>query len=111
MARYFVQPGLNVGQTKIVESSSIWNDEDFFGKALQIGALVAKFALKLLKKNTDDLNQLRKLGLNLLVQDVQEQHFDEEMKAIRNGQDISGTSNLLQLYLFIDDDGLLKVGG
>ena len=28
----------------------------FFGKALRIGAFVAKFALKLLKKNTDDRN-------------------------------------------------------
>ena len=89
MARYFVQPRLNVGQTKRAESSSIWNDEDI---------LVKRYKLeKLLKKNTDDRNQLRKLGLNLLARDVQEQHFDEEMKAIRNGQDISGTSNLLQL--------------
>ena len=33
------------------------------------------------------------------------------MKAISNGQDISRTSKLLQLYPFIDDDGLLKIGG
>ena len=82
-----------------------------FGKALCIEVLVAKFALKLLKKNTDEHTQLRKLGLNLLVRNFQEQHFDEEMKAIRNGQDTSRTSNLLQLYLFIDDNRLLKVGG
>ena len=39
-----------------------------FAKALRIGVLVAKFALKILKKNTtDDRNRLRKFGLNLLV--------------------------------------------
>ena len=48
-----------------------------FGKILRIGALVAKFALNFLNKNTEDFNQLRKLRLNLLVRDVQGQHFDE----------------------------------
>ena len=69
-----------------------------FGKALRIGALVAKFALELLKKNTDDRNQLRRLGLNLLVRDVQEQHLDKK-KQIKNKiqkQWIRGSINQLQ---------------
>ena len=80
-----------------------------FAKALRIGVLVTKIALKLLKKNIDYCNQLRKLGVDLFDRDNQEQHFDEELKEIRNRQDFSRKSNLLQVYIFIDDDGLLKV--
>ena len=60
---------------------------------------------------TDDCNQLKKLGRNLLVPDIQEQHFDEEIKTVRNRQDISRTSSLFWLYPFIDIDCLLKVDG
>ena len=66
-----------------------------FGKALLIGALVAKFDLKPLKKNTDDRNQLRRLGLNRLVRDVHEQHFDKETKTdLKQKQWISGIHQL-----------------
>ena len=60
-----------------------------FGKALRIGALVAKFALKLLKKS-GDRNQLQKRGLNLFVRNVQEQLFDEELKAVRKDKTLAG---------------------
>ena len=68
-----------------------------------------ELALKLLKKNTVDCNQLQKLGWSLLVRDIQEQNFDENMKAIRNRQDVSRTSSLFWLYPFIDNDCLLNV--
>ena len=50
-----------------------------FGKFLLIEALYAKFALYFLKHNIGDRKYLRKLIIILLLQDVQQWHFDEEM--------------------------------
>ena len=60
-------------------------------------------------KNTHDRNQHQKLGLNLLLQDFQEQQFEGERKPIRNGQDFSRKSSL-SVVGHQAEDGLLKIG-
>ena len=55
-----------------------------FGKALRIGALVAKFALKLLKKSAS------KARPEPSCTKRQEQLFDEELKAVRKDETLAG---------------------
>ena len=46
-----------------------------------------------------------------IIKDVQHEAFDAEMKAIRNGDPVSAKSKLSSLNPFINNDGILCVGG
>ncbi|XP_076659884.1 uncharacterized protein LOC143363167 [Halictus rubicundus] len=45
------------------------------------------------------------------VRHVQGSHFELELGALRTGQPISGKSSIARLTPFLDEDGLLRVGG
>lgn len=55
-----------------------------------------------------DVNEYR-LSKQAIVKHVQCFHFHDDIKCIKNGKTVK--SNLKKLCLFIDSDGLLRVGG
>ena len=42
---------------------------------------------------------------------IQEQHFKQEISALRNGLELPRSSSLIPLHPILDQDGLLRVGG
>lgn len=46
-----------------------------------------------------------------LVSHIQAIHFAEEISALQAGRNLKNTSRLIQLHPFLDDRGLLRVGG
>ena len=49
--------------------------------------------------------------MQTLLQEAQRQCFHKEIQALTKGQRISNKSNLLRLTPFLDEDGIIKVGG
>ena len=47
----------------------------------------------------------------MLVRDVQKQNYIDEIDKLQKSQSISRESIILQLYPFIDEEKVLKVGG
>lgn len=50
-------------------------------------------------------------AFSLLIKLMQEQEFPDELKSLRLKQRLSNTSQLLSLNLFVDKDGIIRVGG
>lgn len=50
-------------------------------------------------------------SLNVLCREIQKQAFNEEYNSLLNKREISKSSNLLTLTPFLDENGLIRVGG
>ena len=64
--------------------------------------------------NTDgpiaDINLLQK-GQTAVIKLYQKEEFQKEISTLENGRAISSKNSIFKLYLFLDNDGVLKVGG
>ena len=81
-----------------------------FDKAIRVAKQVLKFAYVLLKKPIER-KEFKRQALNMLVRDVQKQNYIDEIDKLQKSQSISRKSRILQLYPFIDEERVLKVGG
>ena len=66
------------------------------------------------KANTDDLNvdmNLLQKGETAVIRLNQRRAFQKQISALKNGKTISGQSNIYKLDPFLDNDGVLRVGG
>ena len=79
-------------------------------KAIRVAKQVLKFAYILLKKPIER-KEFKRQALNMLVRDVQKQNYIDEIDKLQKSQSISRKSRILQLYPFIDEERVLKVGG
>ena len=50
-------------------------------------------------------------AIHIHVRQEQERHFARDIQLIRSGKQAAVTPSLLQLAHFLDDQGLLRVGG
>ena len=46
-----------------------------------------------------------------VIKSVQQRHFKEEIMALHNGNSLKSSSKIVKLDPFLDQDGILKVGG
>ena len=64
--------------------------------------------------NTDgpvaDINLLQK-GQTVVIKLYQKEEFQKEISTLENGRAISSKNSIFKLDLFLDNDGVLKVGG
>ena len=66
------------------------------------------------KANTDDPNvdmNLLQKGETAVIRLYQRRAFQKEISALKNGKTISGQSSIYKLDPFLDNDGVLRVGG
>ena len=52
-----------------------------------------------------------KIAEKEVIKSVQQRHFKEEIMALHNGNSLKSSSKIGKLDLFLDQDGMLKVGG
>ena len=57
--------------------------------------------------NLEDLKRAEKE----VIKSVQQRHFKEEIMALHNGNSLKSSSKIVKLDPFLDQDGILKVGG
>lgn len=68
--------------------------------------------MKRLKHNTGDINITeRRKALNSLIKIVQHQSYSKEIAELRKSKSIYHNSSIASLAPFLDEDGLLRVGG
>ena len=79
-------------------------------KAIRVAKQFLKFAYILLKKPIER-KEFKRQALNMLGRDVQKQNYIDEIDKLQKSQSISRKSRILQLYPFIDEERVLKVGG
>ena len=72
---------------------------------------------RLLLKNRDlrkrfsiCIDELKEAEFNL-VEFIQRDAFPHEMQLIRSGQNVKPTSSLIRLSPYVDDHGIMRVGG
>lgn len=87
---------------EISERYSSWN---------KLKAITA-YALRFKTKNKGPLTvaELR-LASETLIRKLQQECFHDEIHALSNGKQLNKTSKLLSLNVFLDEKGLLRVGG
>ena len=71
---------------------------------------VLKFVMKLSRKVYKH-NGARKKALNCIVRQVQKGAFSDDIQNLKIHSSVPKVSKILQLYPFIDENGVLKVGG
>ncbi|XP_075162761.1 uncharacterized protein LOC142235393 [Haematobia irritans] len=87
-----------------------------YSKALRVMAYVYRF-ISLLRRKFDSaadakisFNELQVVKRKLIII-TQKVYFPEEYLNLTNGQPINSSSSLLNLHPFVDEDGLIRVGG
>ena len=81
-----------------------------FEKAIRITKFVIKFIRKIRKQVIEEV-EYRKIALNHLIKQVQHSYYSQEIKDLENKQSVAKESKIVQLYPFLDENKLLKVGG
>ncbi|XP_018374271.1 PREDICTED: uncharacterized protein LOC108768369 [Trachymyrmex cornetzi] len=105
-------------------TSELFERYSSFTKLSRVVAYILRFFHKLRFKVKPSATSQLTLGTTLsilpdeihhakqvLVKMVQKSYFKNELKLLSNQQNISKTSSLLRLNPFIDDSGILRVGG
>ncbi|GBM60618.1 hypothetical protein AVEN_209539-1 [Araneus ventricosus] len=91
---------------------SIIND---YTKFIRIVSYVFKFAANCRFPESNKFGPVkadeRVRAENSLIRMVQEGNFQEEIKDLKRGKSVSNKSKLSSLNVFIDENGILKVGG
>ncbi|CAL8136776.1 unnamed protein product [Orchesella dallaii] len=83
-------------------------------KLQRVTAYILRFykAVKSKSKMTGSLSTVElSCAHDVLVKLVQQQHFGKEISVLKLGQVVSATSPLRSLYPFIDQQGIMRVGG
>ena len=84
-------------------------------KIFRIMAWMRRFANNCQKKKKKLVNFLKpdeiKTASILIIKDVQQSEFDEEIEDLQNKREIEKESKLHQFKPFLDDDGIMRVGG
>ena len=71
---------------------------------------VLKSVMKVSRKVREH-NAARKEALNCIVRQVQKEAIFDDIQSLNINNSVQKVSKILQLYLFIDENGILKVGG
>ncbi|XP_041451926.1 uncharacterized protein LOC121405330 [Drosophila obscura] len=80
-----------------------------FGVMMRIFGYVHKFVSK--KRSLDLSSEDLRKGSHLLCRIVQRAHLHPEYRALRKGNCVESSSSIISLSPFIDDVGLIRVGG
>ena len=80
---------------------------------IRVIAHCARFVKKLRREDVAPFITARdyKLSLQLIIRLHQKKHFHDEIQSLQKGVQINKKSRLLQLTPFLDNDGLMRVGG
>ncbi|KAI8116952.1 hypothetical protein CVS40_11069 [Lucilia cuprina] len=96
------------------ESNDIFgkiNHRNNFNVLQNIVAYVHKFIHVIRKRDKKHFIYFRKLALKTIVKNIQEKHFSDDLKCLKSDKKLAKSSNLITLYPFVDNDGLIRVGG
>ncbi|XP_026744656.1 uncharacterized protein LOC113505989 [Trichoplusia ni] len=99
----------HLSTTKTV-TIDFWDRFSRWDRMIRVLSYCYRFASK--QKNYNPLSCMEiKLTTKRILMIVQQQEFEEELKTIRNNQSLKKNNKLSSLDPFIDEDGLLRVGG
>lgn len=96
---------LNRDDTYIPQASS-------FGRLRRIIAYVIRFTKKCRGDKIDGhlkLHEIRDATM-CIERYIQQQYFNEEMQALKNGRNVSSSSKIKALCVFLDENNLIRVG-
>ena len=80
-----------------------------FEKAIRKTKLVINFIHKIRKQVIEV--EYHKIALNHLIRQVRHSYYSQEIKDLDNKQSVATESKIVQLYPFLDENKLPKVGG
>jgi len=90
------------------------NHSNSFNKLQRIVAYVLRFAYRASPLQTDGINlSIEEIARSrkFIIKTMQQEEFKEEIKLLSHGTEVHKTSPLKGLAPFIDDQGLIRVGG
>lgn len=107
-----VVPLIEVKETRafnhIIKSKHFFEKYSSIDKATRVMAYVLRFKPK--QRGHLTINEIKK-ALMVILKLVQRDHFQEEIKQLSQNKDMQGKSNLRALNPFLNDDGIIRVGG
>ncbi|CAG2235661.1 unnamed protein product [Mytilus edulis] len=104
-----------LARTHRIERFSVWKILVNTFRRLKIFAKTFQkdkiFAKTFQKDKTDDLSTSYNASANFIISNIQSEVFSTEINCIRNKLPLPKTSRIQNLNLFIDDIGMLRLGG
>ncbi|KAK2575256.1 hypothetical protein KPH14_012780 [Odynerus spinipes] len=100
----------------VINDFNIFERFSSYHKLIRVCAFMMRFINHLRKRSSKietqclSSNELRG-ATKILVKLVQQEAFSEELRSLKNRKELPKGSKLLSLHPFIDDEGLLRVGG
>ncbi|XP_049878083.1 uncharacterized protein LOC126375230 isoform X1 [Pectinophora gossypiella] len=107
-------PEIKVHKSQVIHKFINFENYSNANKLKRIFAYVFRFITncKTSNKNKSPLNEVElKNSLNFLIKRAQSESFSSEIETLSNGKCLKAKSHILQLSPFIDDSGVLRVGG
>ncbi|XP_049873592.1 uncharacterized protein LOC126373008 isoform X4 [Pectinophora gossypiella] len=107
-------PEIKVHKSQVIHKFINFENYSNANKLKRIFAYVFRFITncKTSNKNKSPLNEVElKNSLNFLIKRAQGESFSSEIETLSNGKCLKAKSHILQLSPFIDDSGVLRVGG
>ncbi len=100
-------------QTKTTGQASLSDRLGKFSSWSQAVSAVARLRRRLLKdkSNTHSTVSERQKAELVIIKDLQRQTYQEEIKTLSKGNQLSSNNKLYHLDVFLDRDAVLKVGG
>ncbi|XP_036346982.1 uncharacterized protein LOC118756317, partial [Rhagoletis pomonella] len=98
----------------LINKDSLWdkiNHKSDFNYLQNVIAQIYKFTQLCKKTELLSWGEYRKIALNVIIKNVQGKHFKEEIKSLQKGKVVTSNSKLSTLSPFLDNDGLIRVGG
>lgn len=99
--------------TAVTSDVSILPKTNTFGKLQRVIAYVLRFIKKCKGGKIDGhvTTREKKDATIVIIKQVQKEHFSDEIRALKSGNNINSSSKIKSLCAFLDENGLLRVGG
>lgn len=96
--------------TAEIEKNDLWNRFSSLDKMIRVLSYCYKFTNKQTTNKLLTCNELN-VTLKRILLKIQQQEFKDDLKTIQGGQPLKKNKTISTLDPFIDEDGLLRVGG